>query len=200
MEQAEQCWLTSVRLSDGRSADIEIVNGRFDSVGSAPRDATTIDGRGWLCLPALIEGHVHLDKTFLGCPWYSFGGGKTVPDRIREEKLVRRRLSIPVEERGALLVEREIAAGAGYLRTHVDVDSDWKLANLEAVLKIRERYHDAIDIEIVAFPQSGILSSPGTEALLDAAMRSGADLVGGLDPTSIDGDPVKHLDIVFEIA
>jgi cytosine deaminase len=107
---------------------------------------------------------------------------------------------VPVEERGALLVEREIAAGAGYLRTHVDVDADWKLANLEAVLKVCERYRDAIDIEIVAFPQSGILSSPGTDDLLDAAMRSGANLIGGLDPASIDGDPVKHLDIVFAIA
>jgi cytosine deaminase len=91
-------------------------------------------------------------------------------------------------------------AGAGYLRTHVDVDADWKLANLEAVLEIRERYRDAIDIEIVAFPQSGILSSPGTGDLLDTAMSSGADLIGGLDPASIDGDPVKHLDIVFGIA
>ena len=104
---------------------------------------------------------MHLDKTFLGSPWYSFGGGKTVPDRIREEKQVRRGLKIPVEQRGSLLVEREIAAGAGYLRTHVDIDADWRLANLEAVLAIRERYRDAIDIEIVAFPQSGILVVAG---------------------------------------
>src|SRR5919109_3013483 len=172
MQETKQYWLTNVRLSDGSSVDIEVANGRFGSIGAAPRDATTVDGRGRLCLPALVEGHVHLDKTFLGCPWYSFAGGKTVPDRIREEKLVRSRLNVPVEERGALLVEREIAAGAGYLRTHVDVDADWKLANLEAVLKIRERYRDAIEIEIVAFPQSGIVSSPGTAELLDAAMSA----------------------------
>lgn len=200
MEQAKHFWLRDVRLADGRDADIEISGERFGAIGSAPPDAPTIDGRGRLCLPALIEGHVHLDKTFLGSPWYSFGGGKTVPDRIREEKAIRRRLDVPVERRGALLVEREIAAGAGYLRTHVDIDADWKLANLEAVLAIRERYRDAIDIEIVAFPQSGILSSPGTEEQLDAAMRSGADLIGGLDPASIDGDPVRHLDIVFGLA
>jgi cytosine deaminase len=200
MQETKQYWLTNVRLSNGSSVDIEVANGRFGSIGAAPAGATTVDGRGRLCLPALVEGHVHLDKTLLGCPWYSFAGGKTVPDRIREEKLVRRRLEVPVEERGALLVEREIAAGAGYLRTHVDVDADWRLGNLEAVLEIRDRYRDAIDIEIVAFPQSGILSSPGTDDLLDAAMSSGADLIGGLDPASIDGDPVKHLDIVFGIA
>lgn len=200
MQETKQYWLTNVRLSNGSSVDIEVANGRFGSIGAAPAGATTVDGRGRLCLPALVEGHVHLDKTLLGCPWYSFAGGKTVPDRIREEKLVRRRLDVPVEERGALLVEREIAAGAGYLRTHADVDADWRLGNLEAVLEIRDRYRDAIDIEIVAFPQSGILSSPGTDDLLDAAMSSGADLIGGLDPASIDGDPVKHLDIVFGIA
>jgi cytosine deaminase len=200
MQETKQYWLTNVRLSDGSSVDIEVANGRFGSIGAAPSDVAVVDGRGRLCLPALIEGHVHLDKTFLGCPWYSFAGGKTVPDRIREEKLVRRSLNVPVEERGALLVEREIAAGAGYLRTHVDVDADWKLANLEAVLKIRERYRDAIDIEIVAFPQSGIVSSPSTAELLEAAMSAGADLIGGLDPASIDGDPVRHLDIVFGIA
>lgn len=200
MEDAGRFWLKNVRLSDGRAVDIEISDGTFGSIGAAPRDAAAVDGRGWLCLPALIEGHVHLDKTFLGSPWYSFAGGKTVPDRIREEKLVRSRLEVSVEQRAALLVEREIAAGAGYLRTHVDIDADWKLANLEAVMAIRERYRDAIDIEIVAFPQSGILSSPGTEQLLDAAMTSGADLIGGLDPASIDGDPVRHLDIVFGLA
>jgi cytosine deaminase len=200
MENTSHFWLKNVRLLDGRAVDIEISDGTFGSIGSAPRDAAAVDGRGWLCLPALIEGHVHLDKTFLGSPWYSFAGGKTVSDRIREEKLVRSRLKVPVEQRGALLVELEIAAGAGYLRTHVDIDADWKLANLEAVMAIRERYRDAIDIEIVAFPQSGILSSPGTEQLLDAAMTSGADLVGGLDPASIDGDPVRHLDIVFGLA
>ena len=173
MQNAKQFWLTNVLLSDGRVVDIEIADGLFGAFGSAPPDAGAVDGRGWLCLPALIEGHVHLDKTFLGSPWYSFGGGKTVPDRIREEKQVRRGLKVPVQQRGSLLVEREIAAGAGYLRTHVDIDADWKLANLEAVLAIRERYRDAIDIEIVAFPQSGILSSPGTEELLDAALDVG---------------------------
>ena len=55
-------------------------------------------------------------------------------------------------------------------------------------------------MQIVAFPQSGILREPGAAELLDAAVREGADLVGGLDPQGIDGDAEAHLDIVFGIA
>ncbi|MDP3316460.1 MAG: amidohydrolase family protein, partial [Devosia sp.] len=76
----------------------------------------------------------------------------------------------------------------------------WGLTNLEAVLNISEKYAGKIDIEIVAFPQSGILAAPGTADLLDAALREGADLIGGLDPAYIDGDPRQSLDIVFALA
>lgn len=198
-------WLKNVRFADGTVGDIEIADGRFGSFGAAPAqeqtiDGQVIDGRGRLILPALVEGHCHLDKTLLGCPWIGFTGEGGVPARIVAEKALRRGLMMPVEERGARLLEAEIAAGTGILRSHVDIDADWKLANLEAVAALRERFRDRIDIQIVAFPQSGILASPGTEHLLDEAMRNGADVMGGLDPASIDGDPVRHLDIVFGLA
>lgn len=193
-------WLRDVRFADGTSGDIEIAGGVFGRLGPAEEGAPSIDGRGRLVLPALVEGHCHLDKTFLGLPWMGFTGAGGVPARIVREKEIRRGLSLPVEERGARLVEAEIAAGTGYLRTHVDIDAEWKLANLEAVVAIREKFRDRIDIQIVAFPQSGILASPGTEHLLDEAMRNGADVMGGLDPASIDGDPVRHLDVVFGLA
>jgi cytosine deaminase len=65
---------------------------------------------------------------------------------------------------------------------------------------VRERFRDLVTIQIVAFPQSGILRSPGTAQLLDAAIAEGADLVGGLDPVGIDGDLDGHLDAIFAIA
>jgi cytosine deaminase len=65
---------------------------------------------------------------------------------------------------------------------------------------VREEYRELIDIQLVAFPQSGILKSPGTPQLLDEAVAMGADLVGGLDPASFDRDIEKHLDIVFGVA
>ena len=93
-----------------------------------------------------------------------------------------------------------IGFGTGALRTHVDIDADVKLAGLEAVLRIAERYRDRIGIEVVAFPQSGILREAGAADLLAAALGAGADLVGGLDPAGIDGDVEGHLGIVFGLA
>ncbi len=65
---------------------------------------------------------------------------------------------------------------------------------------MRERFRDLVTIEIVAFPQSGIVRSPGTAKLLEEAIAQGADLVGGLDPVGIDGDLDGHLGTIFGIA
>ena len=80
------------------------------------------------------------------------------------------------------LVEQVVAYGTVALRTHVDIDDEVKLDGLHALLKVREATRDLIDIQIVAFPQSGIVACPGVADLLDNAIREGADLVGGLDP------------------
>jgi cytosine/adenosine deaminase-related metal-dependent hydrolase len=98
------------------------------------------------------------------------------------------------------LVEQVVAFGTIALRTHVDIDDEVKLDGLHALLKVREASRDLIDIQIVAFPQSGIVACPGVADLLDNAIREGADLVGGLDPDGIDGDVNGHLDAVFAIA
>jgi cytosine deaminase len=80
------------------------------------------------------------------------------------------------------------------------VDGSVGLKSLETILKVREEYRDLIDIQLVAFPQSGILSSPGTPQLLDDAIKLGADVVGGLDPASFDRDVEGHLNVVFGVA
>lgn len=193
-------WLTGLTLPNGTRADLEIAGDRFGRIGRGEPGAHCRNAAGLLCLPSFVEGHVHLDKTFLGCPWQPHLEGRTIADRIRLEKVARARVDEPVVVRGARLIERSIAFGAGTMRSHADVDVDWGLANVEAELELRERYADRLDIEVVAFPQSGILRSPGTDELLEAALEAGADLVGGLDPAGIDEDPVQHLEIVFDIA
>jgi cytosine deaminase len=92
------------------------------------------------------------------------------------------------------------ANGASHIRSHVDIDTDHGLAMLEGVLATREALRGIIEIEIVAFPQSGLLSRPGTLELIDAGLRAGAEVVGGLDPCGIDCDPKGHLDAVFGLA
>jgi cytosine deaminase len=123
-----------------------------------------------------------------------------VADRIEAERKVRSTRTVSETETGANLVRQVVASGTLHMRSHVDIDNQLGLRNLEAVLAIRERFRDLASIQIVAFPQSGIVRSPGTAELLDEAIAQGGDLVGGLDPVGIDGDVDGHLDAVFGIA
>jgi cytosine/adenosine deaminase-related metal-dependent hydrolase len=90
--------------------------------------------------------------------------------------------------------------GTSFIRSHVDVDTEVEVAGIEGVMATRERLKDLVDIEIVAFPQSGLLIRPGTLDLMDRAMALGAEVVGGLDPCAIDRDPKGHLDAIFGLA
>jgi cytosine deaminase len=84
------------------------------------------------------------------------------------------------------------------MRTHVEVDPIVGLAGMEAVLPLRAEYAPALDLQVCAFAQEGILKSPGTEALLRRALTMGADLVGGCPYNDTDG--VEHIRVVFRLA
>ena len=191
-------------LPDGSRHDIEVEGGRIAALLPASANAATgdtVDLGGTLVLPPLVDGHIHLDKTLLGLPWIpNQSAGNTVSDRIAAERRVRAARTVPEFETGSNLVRQVVASGTLHIRTHVDVDNQLGLRNLHEVLKIREHFRDLVTIQIVAFPQSGILRSPGTQELLDEAIAQGADLVGGLDPIGIDGDLDAHLDAIFAIA
>ncbi|MGA9866480.1 MAG: amidohydrolase, partial [Acetobacteraceae bacterium] len=87
-----------------------------------------------------------------------------------------------------------------HIRTHVDVDTDIGVAGINGVIATREAMAEYVGIDLVAFPQSGLLVRPGTLGLLEEALRLGAETVGGLDPCAIDRDPKGHLDTVFGLA
>ena len=89
--------------------------------------------------------------------------------------------------------------GTTRIRTHVDVDTEAPAAP-DGVLATREALAGRVDIQIVAFPQSGLLIRPGTAELLDRALAAGADVLGGLDPCAIDRDPARSLDLLFDLA
>ena len=168
--------------------------------GASASDVPGFDAGGALLLPGLVDGHIHLDKTLIGLPFIPHIPGDSVAKRIDAEKSLRRKLEMPVEKRGGLLIEKMSALGTVAARSHVDIDTEIGLKGLEAELWLKEHYRHLMDIQIVAFPQSGILRDPGTAELIDAAIAAGADLVGGLDPAGIDGDVAGHLDVVFGIA
>jgi cytosine deaminase len=192
-------------LPDGTHRHIDVKGGRIAALlpttFPVPAGDDVLDLGGALLLPPLVDGHIHLDKTLLGLPWVpNQAAGNRVADRIEAERKVRAGRAVAEAETGSNLVRQVVASGTLHMRSHVDIDNQLGLRNLHEVLKIRERFRDLVTIQIVAFPQSGIVRSPGTAELLDAAIAEGADLVGGLDPVGIDGDLDGHLEAVFGIA
>lgn len=190
---------------DGRERVIDIAEGRIAAIrdpGEArPEAALAIDCAGALTLPGLTDSHVHLDKCRLGLPWRPHRAAGSVRARIEDEKALRRENRIPLAEQGAqALLERMSREGTTSLRTHVDIDDVTGLDHLAQILALRETWSGRMRIEIVAFPQSGLLSCPPAADYLDEAMRMGADLLGGLDPLGIDGDAERPLAIVFALA
>jgi cytosine deaminase len=192
-------------LPDGSRRHIDVDGGRIVGLpiadGKAPLTEDVVDLGGALVLPPLIDGHIHLDKTLLGLAWVpNQATGGQVADRIEAERKVRAARNVPEAETGANLVRQVMASGTLHMRSHVDIDNQLGLKNLHEILEVRERFRDLATIQIVAFPQSGIVRSPGTADLLDAAIAQGADLVGGLDPVGIDHDLDGHLGAIFAIA
>ncbi len=196
--------LANAALADGRRADIHVDGGRIAAIAEAgaasPAGARRIDLGGALLVAGMVDGHIHLDKTLLGLPFQPHRAGDTVAERVAREKELRRELRYPVEERAKHLIRQVVAYGTTALRSHVDIDTEVGLSGLHALLRAREAARDLVDIQIVAFPQSGVIADPGVKDLLDQAVRDGGDLIGGLDPAGIDDDVNGHLDAIFGIA
>lgn len=196
---------TNARLAEGVLRDIHVESGRISAIeaaGSVTPSAEVIDIGGELLVPGFVEGHIHLDTSFYGDKWMPHRpctNGFDVQERVtfQAENMA---AAAPMDKRARDQLDLCIANGTLSMRSHVMVDGSVGLKSLETVLAVREDYRDLIDLQLVAFPQSGILRSPGTPALLDEAIGLGADLVGGLDPASFDRDVTGHLDVVFGVA
>lgn len=161
-----------------------------------------IDCSGLLILPGLVDAHIHLDKTMWG-GHYSAGSLPPAPvlsDLIENERMLRKEGRIDPSVSAPRLLEQMIAMGTTALRSHIDIDPTARLKGVETLMEVREAFRDRIDIEFAAFPQSGILSSPSASQMMEDALKMGVETVGGLDPAGFDGDPAKHLDIVFGLA
>ncbi|WP_118138447.1 amidohydrolase family protein [Oceanicella sp. SM1341] len=193
--------LRNTRPMGAAATDIAILDGRFAAPGAPlPEGTQVIDCAGAILAPGLVEAHTHLDKSLLGLPWYRNEVGPRLIDKIENERAVKVSLGLHPQvqsERQALL---SVSRGTTHIRSHVDVDTEHGLAGIEGVAETRARLAGIVDIEIVAFPQSGMMIRPGTAELMDAALSAGADVVGGLDPCGIDRDPKAHLDVVFALA
>ncbi|MEN5164933.1 amidohydrolase family protein [Achromobacter kerstersii] len=195
--------LKNVRVSPSGAVDVLVRGGRIAQIGpqiSATPDTLTEDGGGALLLPGLVEGHTHLDKTNWESPWYVNEVGSALTDRIDNERAWRASTGHDAASHARALALAFLREGTTRIRSHVDVDTDAGLRHLHGVHATRAELAGRVEIQTVAFPQSGLLMRPGTAELLDQALADGADVLGGLDPSAIDRDPARSLDVLFGLA
>ena len=206
MTQAADLLLTNARLADGRTGmAIAIQGGRIAALlppgATMPAASATTNLGGDLVLPALADGHMHLDKTLFGLPWWPHQAEPIRASRIATDQRVLPNLPLDTEARASALIRRCVAHGTGHIRTHADVTPAFGLDALHGVLRAKESHAHAVTVQTVAFPQAGVMRHGSTVVdLLDAAVREGADLVGGIDPCEVDRDPRGQLDAIFAVA
>src|SRR4051794_26133035 len=152
------------REAGGDAVDMVIRDGRIaDIVDEAKVDAdtTVVDCGGGIVMPAFADVHTHLDSTRLGLPFKSHTAGPGLTGLIENDRR-NWRSDGSVAARATRTLAASIAGGATVVRSHAQVDSDCGLERLEGVLAARSAHAYRCRVEIVAFPQSGIVRDPGT--------------------------------------
>lgn len=162
--------------------------------------ARELDGEQGLVIPPFIEPHIHLDTTqTAGEPSWNLSG--TLFEGI--ERWAERKALLThedVKQRAIQTLKWQIANGIQFVRTHVDV-SDPNLVALKAMLEVREEMKEWVELQIVAFPQEGILSYPNGKALLEESLKLGADVIGAIPHFEFTREyGVESLHYVFDLA
>ncbi|UOY91858.1 amidohydrolase [Ectobacillus sp. JY-23] len=209
-------WLKNVLLETGYKYEDDVVtetetaqfhlfieDGTIQNIISAnedlPAEASYYDACGLLVLPSFAEMHIHLNKTYYGGPWKAPTPNPSVFKRIAEEqKLLPEQLRF-VKERAKKILNQESSSGTTFVRTHCNIDHSIGLHHLELTMEVLTDYKNKLDGEIVAFPQHGLLRNHAV-SLMKEALRTGASLVGGLDPATVDGDIEKSLFTMMDLA
>ena len=197
---ANDLLLRAARLPDRPDpVDVLVHDGLIVDVGElGPVTATrTIDLEGRVVTPGLVEAHIHLDKAWLDDRVTATAG--TLEEAIRITAEAKRTFTVDdIRARARRALDLAVRAGTTAMRTHVEVDPIVGLTAMEAVLPLRDEYRPALDLQVCAFAQEGIVKAPGTEGLLRRALTMGADVVGGCPYNDTDG--AEHVRIVFGLA
>lgn len=162
--------------------DVRIEDGKFSEIApdiSARDQEQVLDGQNKVLLPPFIDSHIHLDATLTaGQPEWNETG--TLFDGIRIWSKRKQSLTIKdVKQRARKTLLHQVGLGIQFVRSHVDT-TDPHLTALQALLELKAELKDQIELQLVAFPQEGVLSFPHGKELLDQAIKEGADVVGGI--------------------
>lgn len=199
------------RLSPDTLSNIAVKDGKIAKISTEDLgDATTvINADGKLVTESFVNGHLHLCKVYTlfmmdeaAMDAYtdgSMGGAMTAIELAAEVKRQYDESWIIENVRKALNLA--VKFGNTHIRAFADTDTKAKLEGVKALLKAREEYKDRVKVEVVAFPQDGVVRDPGAEEYIEEAIKLGADVVGGIPWIEYtDADAQEHIDRMFAIA
>lgn len=175
--------VTQATLPDGRvGIDVLVREGRIAALGPAlpaPPDAEVLPAGGWLLSPPFVDAHFHLDAVLShGQPRVNASG--TLREGIAIWGELKPSLTLDaLVERALTYCDWAVARGIGAIRSHVDT-GDERLLAVRALLEVQRRVAPYLDLQLVAFPQDGLLRRPGALALLEQALDLGVGVVGGI--------------------
>lgn len=198
-----QLLIRQVRTHDhSEPVDIAVDGGRITAIEPAigATAERVIEAGGRAAVPGFLEPHLHLDKAFLHRRMPARSG--TLEEAIRLTGILKARQEREdVLARSRRVLDMALTAGTLAIRAQPDVDVIQGLIGVETALTLKEEYRNLLDLQIVAFPQEGILKSPGTVELMEQALRLGADVVGGCPYNELTpADTEEHIDTVFNLA
>lgn len=188
--------------NDPEVKDVRIENGIFKAIGKnlEASDDEVIDANGKLLLPPFIDSHVHLDATLTaGDPEWNETG--TLFDGIRiwserKQTLTKKE----TKERAIQTLKKQASHGIQFVRSHVDT-TDPSFTALEALLEVKDEVKDFMELQLVAFPQEGILSFKNGKNLIKQAVEMGVDVIGAIPHFEFNRDyGVDSLKYIVELA
>jgi len=169
----------------------------------------TIDAGSHLVTGSFINGHLHLDKVYTlammddeAISAYTDGGMGGAMTAIELASSVKKKYDekwIIQNVRKAL--DLAVRYGNTHIRAFADTDTTGKLEGVKALIKAREEYKGRVEVQVVAFPQDGVVRDPGAEGYVEEALKMGADVVGGIPWIEYtDADSQEHIDRMFKLA
>lgn len=188
-------------MDDGKPlVDIGIADEKIAKIGSNLGGRRILDVDGDVVVPTFIESHIHPDKALLERIKPNLEGTLSGALRITGE-LKRKFVQEEVMSRARQVLNMLISNGTTIARVHPDTDPLAGLTGFKSMLELRKEYEGLIDLQIVAFPQEGIVKSPGAYEIVEDALKLGADVVGGC-PYNEDSfeNTKKHIDLMFALA
>ena len=193
--------LRRARLADDAPlVDVAIAGGRFAAIEPrlpAQPAGGEIDADGRVLIPGLVDGHLHLEKALVMDRRPNRSG--TLKEAIEVTAALKPTFTRDdIEERAGRVLRMLVAHGTTHVRAHAEFDPAQGFTGLDTVLALKREWRDIIDIQVVAFPQEGILKAPGTAAMMVEAMEKGAEVIGAIPYN--DSDARAHIEWVFRLA